>query len=110
MDSYLPLIMRGTVTKVPVREIIYIMKVNRKVRIVTEGAQYEYYERIENMMQYLDGRFYACLKGTIINLDKVEKMEAQTIRLQNGEVLVLGRDNFIRAKQRYAAWLKKLIN
>jgi len=68
----------------------------------------------ENLMQYLDSRFYTCLKGTVINLDKVERMEERPeerrIYFLNGEYLLIGRDNFIRTKQRYAAWLKNLIN
>jgi len=114
MERYIPMITRGRVSRIPLDEIIYIMKVHRKVRIVTREQQYEYYERLENLMQYLDSRFYTCLKGTVINLDKVERMEERPeerrIYFLNGEYLLIGRDNFIRTKQRYAAWLKNLIN
>jgi hypothetical protein len=48
------------------------------------------------------------MQSIIINLDKVIRMEDQTIFFENGQLLTLGRCNYIKAKQYYAAWLKKL--
>ena len=85
------------------------MKKQRKILIAAEEEQLEYYERMDTVMCYLDKRFFPCLHNFIINLDKVERMENQTIFFLNGEQFSLGRDNYVRAKQYYIAYLKKLL-
>ena len=110
MKEYLPVISRRSVLKIPLEDIIYIVKMHRKIRIVMAEGNLEYYERIENLIPYMDRRFYACLKTVYINMEWVEKMEEQRIYLRNGDFIPLGRDNFVKARQWYASWLKKLIN
>ena len=67
------------------------------------------YEKLENIKPLLDGRFYPCLKGCYINLEKVTSMSEQSIRFENGEVFNLGRENFIKAKQKYSCYLRKTL-
>ena len=87
MKRFIPLVTRKFSLKVPVDAIIYIQRKDRKLRIVTDTEYYEYYEKLTNIEQYLDKRFYYCLKTFIINLDKVDMMKEQTISFQNGEKL-----------------------
>lgn len=109
MEKYIAVVRRGQVLRLAVDNIIYIMKVGRKVRIVSTDGQWEYYERMENLLPFLDSRFYVCLRVLAVNLERVEKMENQTIFFQNGESYRLGRDNYVRVRQQYAARLKHLI-
>ena len=109
MEKYIPVIMRGSACRIAVDHIIYIAKIGRKVRIAASDGPVEYYEKIENFFPFLDSPFYACLKTLVINMEKVERMENQTVYFQNGECWKLGRDNFVRTRQRYAAWLKHMI-
>ena len=85
------------------------MKKSRKVRIVTDQDEYEFYESFEQVCEGLDKRFYPCLKTCYINLEKVNKMENQTIFYANGECFYLGRDNYVRTRQYFSAYLKHLI-
>ncbi len=109
MEKYVPLVTKQCVRKILPDEIVYIMKKARKIMLVTDKEVYEYYGKLEPVSQVLDRRFFACLRGCIINLDKVLRMEDQRIYMTNGEPILMGRDNFIRAKQYYTAYLKKLL-
>ncbi len=108
-ERYIPLITKSYIRKIFLGDIVYIMKKQRKIQIVTEQEQFEYYEKMEPLLPYLDGRFYCCLRNIVINMDKVERMENQTIYFMNGERIWLGRDNYVRSKQMYSAYLKKLL-
>ena len=109
MEKYVPLVTTNCVRKILLDEIVYIMKKTRKLMIVTDTEIYEYYGKLEQVSRVLDRRFFACLRGCIINLDKVLRMEEQVIYMTNGEPISVGRDSFIRAKQYYTAYLKKLL-
>jgi len=108
-ERYIPLITKSCIRKIFLADIVYIMKKQRKILIVTDAEQFEFYENLEPFLPYLDTRFYCCLRHAAINLDKVERMENQTIYFENGAWIWLGRDNYIKAKQRYTAYLKKLL-
>ena len=77
MEKYVPLVTKHCVRKILPDEIVYIMKKSRKIMIVTDKEIYEYYGKLEQVSQILDRRFFACLRGCIINLDKVLRMEEQ---------------------------------
>ena len=109
MDNYVPLVTKNCVRKILLDEIVYVMKKKRKIIIVTDDEIYEYYGKMDEISHILDRRFFACRQGCIINLDKVLRVENQLIYVANGEPVPVGRDNFIRTKQYYAAYLKKLL-
>lgn len=106
--KYVPVISRKETAKVSVSDIIMIERDKRKLHIVTDQKEYQIYERIENVAPLLDEGFYSCLKGFYINLSRVKSMADQQIIFDNGMIYSLGRDNFIRAKQRYALFLKQM--
>ncbi len=59
-------------------------------------------------VEYLDRRFFRCLRSVIINFEQVQAMRDQTIYFENGKSFMLGRTNYISTKQAFAAYLKKL--
>ena len=109
MEPYIPVITKNRVVKIYLQDIVYIMKKQRKIVIVAEKEQFAYYGRMEIIKCHVDQRFFFCLQNFVINLDKVDRMEDQTIYFVNGETFWLGRDNYVRAKQYYTAYLKKLL-
>ena len=92
--------------RIKIEDIVYVERDKRKVCIVTEGEAYTYYERLENLEPLLDGRFYPCLKGCYINLDKVISMREQKVTFEGGQVIYLGRENFAKTLQHYKIYLK----
>lgn len=110
MEPYIPVIKRDCVCRVNLQDILYIVSYKRKIRLVTMEGKVEFYGRMEDVLPFMDLRFCRCLKSLYVNMEWVEKMEAQRIYMENGEFIPLGRDNFVRVRQLYASWLKKLIN
>ncbi|MBR6529239.1 MAG: LytTR family transcriptional regulator DNA-binding domain-containing protein [Firmicutes bacterium] len=109
MATYIPVITREYSRKVILDEILYIEQRQRKLAIVTAEDTYICYERIENLEKFLDERFYRTLKKMVINLDKIMVAQNQKITFVDGTVLTMGRESYIRTKQRFSAYLRNLI-
>ena len=99
----------GDRQEVRVDDIVYPEQRQRKVGIVTKETTYECYEKIANLEKQLDERFYHTLKKLVVNLEQISSMKDQNVVFQNGMVLMLGRESYIRTKQVYTAYLRKLI-
>lgn len=101
------IVMNGKeLTRVRLTDILLIERNLRKIRIRTEDAIYEYYERLENIEPLLNQSFFPCLKSCYINLDKIISMKDQRILFNNGFIYYLGRTNFIKTRKRYKIYLK----
>ncbi len=101
------LVMTPTIAaRIKISDIVFIERDKRKIRIVTDVESYEYYEKIENIEPLLDSRFFPCLKGCYINLEKVVSMRDQKITFTGGQVVYLGRENFVKTMQYYKIYLK----
>jgi DNA-binding LytR/AlgR family response regulator len=107
-DDCLYIISSAVSAKVQLKDVVMIARDRRKLRIVTSGREYCYYDKIENILQLLDQRFYSCLQGCYINLDHVVMAAEQRIVFDNGVNLELGRDNYIKTKQTYDRYLRTL--
>ena len=105
--EYLPIITRKYSTRAKVDDLIMIERTGRKINVVTDGNKWTYNGKIKDTWMYLDKRFFHCLCGCIINFDKVEKMENNQIIFANGLRYTIGRDNFLRTRQAYDAYLRR---
>lgn len=106
--NYITVVCRRVVRKVYMDDIIYIERNGRKLTIATESEHIEFYEQMKNVCDKLDKRFYPCLQSFLINIEKVDCMENQTIYFHNGEKRPMARDSFVRTKQYFSAYLKNL--
>lgn len=105
-DNYITVALRGCVRKVMLDDIVYLARDGRKLRLMTDEGEIEFYERLDNVLHVLDERFYPCLKGCYVNLEKISCMDEQQIFFENGATYALGRENFVRTKQKYYRFLK----
>ena len=110
MDKYLPFVRRDVCCKILLKDIMRIEQRGRIVAIVTENDVFERYGRIEELEPYLDERFYHCLKTVIINFQQVSMMRDQTIIFRNSEKIFFGRQNYIKARQTFAIYIKNPCN
>lgn len=110
MDKYIPFINRTECCKILLEDILYIEQQKREIIIVTEDVTYRKYCKINEMDQYLDGRFFYSLKTLVINFSNVMSMRDQTIRFKNGVEIYLGRHNYVRTKQSFAIYIKNPCN
>lgn len=109
-ESYIPIINGRESGKVRVSDVVMIERNNRRLRIVTGEREFDYYEKLDNVTPLLDQRFFPCLKGCYVNFDHVSYMANQEIHLDNGEIFTLGRENFLRTKQRYKLYLRQVFS
>ena len=97
-------------TQIKMSDILWVERNLRKIRVVTAGKVYEFYEKMKNVRPQLDQRFYPCLQGCYINLDQVKTMQGQGIIFDEENIYYLGRANFIKAKNAFKKYLKKDLN
>ena len=106
MSENIPIVNRWCCKILPVSDIVYIFSNYRKSEIHTRDEMIPVYYGRDEIESYLDGRFDHCLKGLIVNFDMVRDMKDGTIRFMNGEEVGLGRGSFIKAKQKFAMYIK----
>ncbi|MGN0704161.1 MAG: LytTR family transcriptional regulator DNA-binding domain-containing protein [Lentihominibacter sp.] len=93
----------------PVSRILYFEKAQRKICIHTQIeslGNIEAYSRFEDIMPFLDERFMFCHRSYIFNMDKIVMMREQTVYLENGEDIYLGRDSYGRAVKTFREYLE----
>ncbi len=96
------------IEKVNTKEIFVVERNGRKLTVVTEEMTYSYYDRIQNVEPSLSSNFIKCHTGCFINLHKIKSIKNQTIVMDNGYVVVLGKNNFTKVKQYYRAYIQNL--
>lgn len=105
--DYIPVITRDKSIRVKVSDVVMIERANRKLKVITDNSEYEIYEKIDKVRDMLDDRFYPCLSGCIINMDKVSSMEKMTINFDGGRKIIIGRDSYIRTRQAFNARMRR---
>ncbi|MGN0658358.1 MAG: LytTR family transcriptional regulator DNA-binding domain-containing protein [Emergencia sp.] len=106
-ENYLSIISGSENARIRVSDIVMIQRNRRKLRVVTGQREFEYYEKIENVEPLLDDRFYPCLKGCYVNMERISFMADQSICFDNGVCYNMGRENYIRTKQKYKQFLRE---
>ena len=107
--KYIPIINRSEASKVFVDSVLMIEQELRKIIIYTDDDRYSRYGKIDELSIYLDDRFFKCHQSYFINLDKVVKMREQTIYFENGVQIMLGREKFHAAKQRFSFYMSQAL-
>lgn len=110
MEKYLPIVNRKHCRKIWLSDILYIMQEGRLTHVVTENETFSTYNKIGFFGEYLDSRFYYCLKSIAINFQQVSMMQNQTIFFKNGDNIFLGRQNYIHTRQSFANYIKNPCN
>lgn len=102
MERYIPVITKHYSCRVDIDDIIYIQQQQKKLAIVTDDEIYSYYEKIENVLDYLDKRFFRVMKKLVVNLDKISMVKNSRFILRMGrtyiwaKIITSGRNKNIR--------------
>ncbi|MCH5269658.1 MAG: response regulator transcription factor [Lachnospiraceae bacterium] len=95
----------GIQQKVYIKDIYYIESANKKVIIHTSEGILESYGKMEELEQMTGGSFYRCHRCYLVNMEKIASYSADTIKVINGDELILAQkkyNDFIRQYMRYA--------
>lgn len=106
MSKDMPIVSRWRCGLLPVENIMYINYNYRKADIHTREEDLTVYCSRSEVEEYLDGRFRNCMKNLVVNFDEVNRIDNGVIYFKNGEELRLGRNNYIKARQNFAAYMK----
>ena len=106
MSENIPIVNRWCCRILPVSDIVYIFSNYRKSEIHTRDEMIPVYYSRSEIESYLDGRFDHCLKSLIVNFDMISYMKDGVIGFMNGEEVCLGRSSYIKAKQKFAMYIK----
>jgi hypothetical protein len=104
-QRYLPVVNRSLSILIPLEEIVYIERKGRVVVVVALDQEYRYYERMDAVLAHLDGHFYQCLRGTVVNLRNIRKINEQHVEFVSGVELALSYKPYCRLKQVYSNYI-----
>ena len=88
-------------------QIFYVESNLRKVVIHTEKEAFEIYATMNDLEKHLGSRFYRCHRGFLVNLEKINSYNRQTIRLTDGSSLLLSKTRYSEFVDTYMHFLKR---
>ena len=96
----------GLMRKVALRDILYLESRNKKVAIHTREGAHEIRRSMETMEAALGDGFYRCHRCFLVNLARIADYGPRTIRLENGEHLMLAEKKYADFVKRYLCYAK----
>ena len=77
---------------VPLSDILYCEVLGRKIFIhKKDGIVLDYYDRLEDLEQRVDSRFFKCHRSYLVNLDHVGGCQDGQVLLSQGERIPVSR-------------------
>lgn len=105
--KYIPIDTAKQTRRVFLDDIIYIEKKRRQVILITKTENIIFYSTMDDVKKYMDERFLFCHRSYLFNMDKILRMEDQTIHMEQDYKIFLGRECFRRARNTFREYLKK---
>lgn len=91
-DSQTITISKGsTIQIIPIRDILFCEAVDHKIYINTTRGKIDYYGKMDTLQKQLDNRFFRCHRSYIVNMNFVSGKEQDSIRMTNGEKVLVSR-------------------
>lgn len=95
----------GIQQKVYIKDIYYIESANKKVLFHTKAGILDSYGKMDALEQLTGSSFYRCHRCYLVNMEKIVSYNADTIRVANGDKLILAQkkySDFVKRYMRYA--------
>ncbi len=94
-------------SKIFIKDILYIEAEQRKLKVHTSYDIIEYYYKISDMEQELQGyHFFRCHKSYIVNLKYVKSFDSNSIILKNSENIYLSKYKLAEFSREFMYYLK----
>ena len=107
---YIPVISRKENCKLAVSDICYVYRTNRKLNFETDLGVKSTYVKMDIIERCLGPEFCRCMSGCIVNMSRIKDMRDGIVLFDDGKIIKLGRDAFIKLKQRYKTYLYDLLS
>ena len=101
-----PVKQRGSVHRVPLREILYIESINNRCILHRHGGQtYNIYKRLDEIESELpDKRFLRCSQSFIVNMDYIIKVD-RSFYLSTGDIVLIRQRSLKAMQQAYYEYI-----
>lgn len=106
-QKYLVVKNRFNVSKVEVKDIMYILRDGRKLIVVTEDNEYVYYSKMKNIEPIVGDSLFRLLDRCFINLNYLKTVNLLNRRciFVNGDELFWGRDSISKLRKAFDKYL-----
>ena len=94
----------GTGKTIPLRDIYYMERQNHKIAVHMKDGVLEYYAKMSDLEEELQGQFCRVHKGYLINLSYVDEYNKTEVTLTNGDKLLISKykyEDFVKAYLRF---------
>ncbi len=81
----------NTMLRIPTKEIIYFMSMDKKIVIVKKDGEQEFYGKLKNISQKLPAGFLMIHQSYIVNQAYVSEYSYESVRMMNGTVLSISK-------------------
>lgn len=97
----------GISKNVFLKDIFYIESSNKKVVFHTVDGSFDVYTKMEILEKELGEAFYRCHRCYLVNMEKIENYNSNTIQLINGEKLILAQKKYPEFVKLFMCYVKK---
>lgn len=102
-EKFLLIKIGGMNKKIFLRDIFFVESNNKKIIFHTVDGNFEIYGKMSALEIMLEENFYRCHRCYLVNLEKIAEYNSDSIRLLNGEKILL-------TAKKYRDFVKKFMN
>ena len=99
----------GGIVSVPLREVCFFESKGRTIETHTAGEVIISYGRLNDIIRILPPGFYQCHKSYIVNMNQIQRFQADEIILRNGKLVPVSRSKHNEAKKAFISYIGETI-
>ena len=90
-----------------IKEILYLMSMDKKVLIIKKDGQEEFYGKLKNVMEQLPAGFLMIHQSYVIHQEYVSEYSYESIKMMNGDVLSVSKPYRKEVRAKIKQYLKE---
>ena len=100
---------QGCTIRVKMRDIFYFESEKRKVILHTKQGNIETYKKLNEVEKELDKQFVRCHQSFLVNMDEIENLGGEVIRLYDGNAIPISRTKLKVARDKFMQFVSENI-
>lgn len=97
----------GQILRIPVRDILYFMSMDKKILIIKKEGQEEFYGKLKLIQEQLSADFLMIHQSYIIHQEYVTEYSYESVRMANGDVLSISKPYRKDVRARVKQYMKE---
>jgi DNA-binding LytR/AlgR family response regulator len=106
-DRLIPVFTRREIAAVKENDIVFAESQGRTVIIHTIERDYRYYGKLSALREMLGQSFHTCHSSIVVNFDKVVCVKEGALRMEGGQVVLMGKNAYLATRRSFISFLKK---